>query len=517
VIVLCVAGLLMAAASAQASVTLTSFTTSPSTTQAGGHPDVTVAANFRYSDSTDGLKGLQVYLPAGLLGNPSVVTACSSAQLASDSCPASSKVGTVSVTARAVGLPLPVTAPGDVYVVTPTGSEPARLGMVVRPLGGVLGKFSLSGPVEIRIPGDFGLTTTFDNLPRSLPPLLGLVPIPITIDSISLTLNGLLNGGSAAFMTNPTSCSAAYGAGIASSYESTAQSGLFTKFTPTDCANEPFNPAISFSFGSTRASTPSALTVSVTIPGGELPRRQSHLASNVVLLPLGTAINPGAFTGLVSCTDAQLDTSTAAPATCPAASQVGDVTFSTPLLGNLPGQVFFGAGTAANPLRLFIQINIKGKYAKLIANSSFFGPFIVTSLSNLPQVPFTTFALTFHGGATALVTTPPCGTSPGYGVFSPWSGNPAQTLLSGVTITQTSTGAPCPAAASNRQSLAAAVARDFARSAGAAHQGNRLVKTLLGVLGRHRVRTQHRSRARASTHRIKVPPPRRGTHSAPRH
>jgi hypothetical protein len=295
-------------------------------------------------------------------------------------------------------------------MVTPTGSEPARIGMVVRPLGGLLGKFSISGPADIRIPGDFGLTTTFDNLPRTLPPLLGLVPIPVTIDAISLTLNGLVNGGSAAFMTNPTSCSRAVGAGVAGSYETSARSGAFTIFTPTDCANEPFNPAISFSFGSTRASTPSSLTVAVTIPGGELPRRQSHLASNVVLLPIGTAINPGAFAGLVSCTDAQLDPATAAPATCPASSQVGDVTFSTPLLGDLPGQVFFGAGTSANPLRLFIQINIKGKYAKLIANNSFFGPYIVTSLSNLPQVPFTTFALTFHGGANALVTTPPCGT-----------------------------------------------------------------------------------------------------------
>jgi hypothetical protein len=404
-----------------------------------------VSARFSYSNSSDDLKSLTVYLPAGLLGNPSVVSKCSSAQLNADSCPASSKVGTVSVTARAVGLPLPVTAPGDVYLVTPTGSEPARIGMVVRPVGGVLGKFALSGPADIRIPGDLGLTTTFDNLPRTLPPVLGIVGVPVTIDAISLTLNGLVNGGNAAFITNPTSCSAAIGAGVASSYESTTQSGGYTIFTPTDCAHEPFNPAISFSFGSPRASTPSSLTAVVTVPGDELPRRQSHVRTSVVALPAGTAINPGLFTGLVPCTDAQLNTASAAPATCPAASQIGDVTFSTPLLGDVPGQVFFGAGTPTNPLRLFIQVNINGRNAKLVANNALNPTFgVITTLTDLPQVPFTRFALNFRGGANAVVLTPPCGKATGVAAFLPWSGNSGLFATGDVTITQTASGAPCP-------------------------------------------------------------------------
>src|ERR1700730_11914500 len=73
VLALCAAALLMGAGSAQASVTLTSFSTSPSTTLAGGYPDVTAGAKFSYSNSTDDLKSLQVFLPPGLLGNPSVV------------------------------------------------------------------------------------------------------------------------------------------------------------------------------------------------------------------------------------------------------------------------------------------------------------------------------------------------------------------------------------------------------------------------------------------------------------
>ena len=448
------AALLVAPVGARASVTMTSFTMTASTTVAGAHPNVTVAASFKYSDATDDLKRLQVNLPAGLLGNPNAVSRCSSAQLASDSCPAASKIGTVSVTAKALGLPLPVTAPGDVYDVTPTGSEPARIGMVVRPVGGVLGKFSMSGPVTLRIPGDFGLVTTFDNLPRTLPPVLGVVRIPITIDSISLTLDGLVKGGSAAFVTNPTSCARATGVGAASSYESSIRSGAVSHFTPTDCAHEPFNPGIRFSFASTRARTPSALSVTVTLPSQELPRRQSHLKNNVVFLALGTSINTAALAGgLVQCTATQFNSSSAAPAKCPSASQVGQVTFTTPLLGTLHGRVYFGSGTAANPLRLFIAIDIHGQNAKLIADNGFEHSFVVTSLANLPQVPFTRFALSFNGGPRALVLTPPCGSHDGKGVFAPWSGNAASVRVSSVRISKTSTGARCPGAKSVRQAI----------------------------------------------------------------
>lgn len=481
---------------AQASVRLSSFSISPSTTLAGAHPDLSIASNFSYSDSTDSVQSFQVYFPAGLIGNPSVVSQCTSAQLSSDTCPASSKIGTVSVTAIAAGIPLPVTAPGDVYNVTPIGSEPARIGMVVRPLGGILGKTSMSGPVSVLIPGDERLISTFTNLPRTLPPLLGIVPVPITIQSISLTLFGLVNGGSAAFMTNPTSCGPAYGIGIATSYESSTPSALLGGFTPIDCANVPFNPGLGFNFGSAQAGTPSSLDVAVTVPAADLPRRQSHVLASVVFLPLGTSINFAALASLAACSDTQLAINSAAPASCPAASQVGTATFSTPLLGNLPGQVFFATGTAANPLRLFIQLDIAGLYAKLIAVNSFYGPFILSTLTNLPQVPFTTFKLSFAGGPNALLTTPPCGSDPGIGVFVPWSGNPFQTVVSSVTISQTSTGAPCPAGGAASSALrgaiahATAMAEHLARSRHAT-RADRMIQQLLRRLARH-----HRRAAR---------------------
>ena len=74
-------------------------------------------------------KSTVVRLPAGLVGNPNGPGKCSVAQLNADTCPAASKIGTVSSSARQDTLPLlpPVTSTGDVYNVTPTGNEPARV------------------------------------------------------------------------------------------------------------------------------------------------------------------------------------------------------------------------------------------------------------------------------------------------------------------------------------------------------------------------------------------------------
>jgi len=107
----------------------------------------------------------------------------------------------------------------------------------------------------------------------------------------------------------------AYIVGIATSYESSAPSSKLGGYTPTDCAHEPFNPGLSFSYGSSTASTPSAVTVTATMPATEIPRRNAHVFANAVFLPLGTSINPAALTSLVACTDAQLAASSAAPAT----------------------------------------------------------------------------------------------------------------------------------------------------------------------------------------------------------
>jgi hypothetical protein len=88
---------LPATASAQAAVTLDQFTVTPTSTQAGSHPDVTIFQHVAPSSADDDVRDTFVRLAPGLLGNPQSATLCTREQLHSAAgCPATSKVGTVS-------------------------------------------------------------------------------------------------------------------------------------------------------------------------------------------------------------------------------------------------------------------------------------------------------------------------------------------------------------------------------------------------------------------------------------
>jgi hypothetical protein len=455
--------LALGASSAGAAVTVTSFTASPSIALAAAHPDFTTSLAFSYSSASDDVKRTTVALPAGLVGNPNAAAKCTSAQLAADACPAASKVGTVTSVAKQDLLPLlpGISASGDVYNVAPTGTEPARVGMVIRPLGGILGKFALSGPATVRIPGDYGLTVTFDDLPRALPAASGLLPIPVQIQSISLTLNGLVGGGTKAFMTNPTSCGGATTTATATSYASATPSSRTSTFTPTDCPHVPFTPSLGFISGAGNAGTPEGVIVVTSVPATELPRSQSHLSSTDVYLPAGTGVNGAALAAITPCTDAQLAVTSPAPPSCPASSRVGNTVLISPLVGTVSGSVYFAQGTAAAPLRLFITAQVTAtQTAKFIATNALTATGLIrTTLANLPQTPVTTFALGFPGGPTGLLNAPStCGTHAGAAVFTPWRGLPASGAFFTQAITRTATGAPCPPAATATPSSASGAA-----------------------------------------------------------
>jgi len=156
--------------------------------------DTSLASN----PDTDDVKSLNVVLPQGLVGDPRSAGRCSQSSFAGDACPADSKVGITTVTATVLGLPQD--SAGDVYSLTPVGSEPARLGIIVRPsLGPMpLEKLFLQSPVTVGPNTNFGLSTTFDNLPRQVS------GIDIRTDRLKLTLFGAAAHGP--FVSNPTSC-----------------------------------------------------------------------------------------------------------------------------------------------------------------------------------------------------------------------------------------------------------------------------------------------------------------------
>src|SRR4051794_30388459 len=71
-------------ASALAAVSVTSFSVTPSTTQAGAHPDVTIDPAFSLNPTGDDVKAVGVLLPQGLVGDPNAATRCPIASFTAD-------------------------------------------------------------------------------------------------------------------------------------------------------------------------------------------------------------------------------------------------------------------------------------------------------------------------------------------------------------------------------------------------------------------------------------------------
>src|ERR671915_1888609 len=243
--------LLALPASALADVTLTEFKVEPSSPQAGGHPSVKITEAFSYSNTTDDAQDTFVRLAPGLLGNPQNAALCTSAEMRSSAgCPASSKVGSVVVTAglidpilhlRLTGL----TVPGTVYNLRPTGGEPARLGLALQALGG-LSRSYLEAPVRLRPgPDGVGLETLFEKQPRD-------AVLDIQIERVELTFDARASRGS--FMRMPTSCATGVSLARVNSYENPAKSSERTfALTPTDCEALEFAPTAEGSLGSPEA------------------------------------------------------------------------------------------------------------------------------------------------------------------------------------------------------------------------------------------------------------------------
>jgi hypothetical protein len=303
-------------ASASAAVTMTDFKVEPASKKGGGHPNVTITQVFSYgSDTDDSAKDAFVRLQPGLLGNPQNAAFCSQQQFSSDSCPANSTVGSVVVTAHTTLLPfVALTNPGTVYNLKPTGTEPARVGIVVDAAAGLTQIF-LQAPVFIRPgPDGYGLESTFADQPRT-------AGLPIQIEKIALTFNGQASKGP--FMRMPTSCAEGTSLSRANSWDApTVFSERTFKMTPSDCGALGFQPTASGAMGApgatTRGTFPPVETALSFDP------EEAALSRAEVTLP--SALSPNLAAVNRACTRAQADAST-----CPDSSRVGTAIIDSPL------------------------------------------------------------------------------------------------------------------------------------------------------------------------------------------
>jgi hypothetical protein len=405
---------------------------------AGAHSNFTLSVSF--SNADDDLKDVTVNLPTGLLGNPRAVPQCTEAQLNADACPAASEVGTTSVMAQAAGIPFNVPSTGTVYNVVPPSNRPARLGIVVRPIGGLLGKIVLPVDIDVRDDSDYGLINVIKDIPRTLNGL------PLTITSMSLTLDGRTPAGPF-FIVNPTSCAPNSVSITIDSYASSRPVTAKAPYRATNCDSVPYSPQQVADFDSHGIDQPTGATIGLTLPENVNDRAPSHTSKAIVRLPTGIGFNPAvADDGLTLCSPAQFGKQGDDPIRCPASSQLGTVTFDNPLLGVVAGKVYFGR-TTGHPYQIYFYAQKQGVTVKLVGNITLNEDTgqITTVLDGLPQVPYTRFLLTFFGGPRGVLTTPPaCGDYTSSTTATPFSTGQSVTTSATTTFTDDGNGTCAP-------------------------------------------------------------------------
>lgn len=425
---------------------------------------------------------VRVDLPVGLSVNPGATERCPLKvfEESAEKCAAEfgeSEVGKSEVTTSLGGVVTPPTPPlteVPVYNVEPAFGEAARFGLE---LGGK--EVFLRGDVDWS--GNYHEGFTID-VPKTLP-IGGLVL------KNRLVFEGTVGDGT--FITTPSTCFGEAFTESGSIYSTLLLAQSWTEkeeeekgegyvfpqsaqpafespippgTSPKDCNTIPYEPAIGVDPNTAQANSPSGSAVDITVPHllGKDGQDSSHTRDATVTLPVGMGINPSAANGLQVCTDAQFGKGTTNPVTCPPQSIIGTAKIeSAPLedLANpqpeevLEGNVYVGQQLSRDPTsgdeyRIFIEAKSDryGISVRLVGNvraDPLTGQ-LSTTISEAPQVPFTSFDLTFAGGARAVLSSPPtCGPNQTTTTMTPWSGNPAAHPSDTFTLTSAPGGDKC--------------------------------------------------------------------------
>jgi uncharacterized repeat protein (TIGR01451 family) len=415
-----------------------SATTSLSSTQAGAHADLTTSLQFNSVDDK-GLLAAPVKetaddLPPGFAGDLVDFPTCAIALFSLRECPIGTQVGIISLLLHINNALEIATAP--VYNLVP---EP---GTVVK-FGFEAVIYNVQGDVTVR-PSDYGLHTAFQNIKETGGEL----------DGASLTIWGVpaepvhdpWRGGTSSpdarvpFLSSPTSCT-----GVPLQATLYARSwnepervvSTQTPFGPLlDCDRLTMQSTFVAQPTTTLAYSPTGLNVELGVhqtydnPEG---LASAHLNKAVVSLPEGMTVNPSAGAGLGACSPEQYAEETveiAAGRGCPTDSKLGSVRIQAPAVKEEAFGSVFIAQPYNNPFHSLLAFYMVARIpnrgvivraAGEVRADPLTGR-LVTTFSGLPQLPFTTFTLSFRQGETSpLVSPPACGSYSAQAELTPWS------------------------------------------------------------------------------------------------
>ena len=483
-------------------------------TQAGDHPpsvtttvDLNTGIESRLSGarifaSAEPPKDLVVYLPLGLLGNPTAAARCTELQLVAQAeaydkteCPSASRLGTVTLFSES-GVESSAALEGssvtDLYNMRPETGYPGQLGLKV------LGKAIQAYISLVHTSAGYALRVATPGIPRA-----------INVEGLAFTLFGdprVADGetdSSQTFFTNPGNCGggslnarAEVDSWAAPGEWARAQSTAFPAIT--GCNLLQFEPTIAMHPELTQAEAPTGTEIKIKIPQspGEFPILATPQLKNITMtLPAGMTISPGGGDGLTGCeatgpngidipTDLPNGASRAptevgegeaigadgmshlVPGHCPPSSQIGTVEFATPVLESpLEGRIYIaqpacgGTGpsecTAADAadgrlFGLYLEAARSGLVVKLKGSVSVdptTGRLTARFLEN-PQLPVSEVTLRIKGGGRAPLANPrQCGAATLSGDLAPWSSpiTPDALPTASFPVDWNGAGGPCPA------------------------------------------------------------------------
>lgn len=361
-----------------------------------------ILVHIAREDGSQNFSQISVTLPPGSSGKLARIPQCSDAEIAaaqarsglgqgaaeaaSPSCPAASAIGTVTVGAGAGAHPFYVT--GNAYLAGPYKGAPFSA-VFITPA--VAGPFDL-GVVVVRAalyinPATAQVTTASDPLPTILH------GIPLDIRSVDVNVNR------ADFTLNPSNCSPMSVTGEETSIQGQV-APLSARFQVGGCQHLKFAPVLSATtVGKASKANGTSLDVKVAYPSGPLGT-YANIRSVRVELPKQL---PSRLTTLQEACLASVFA--ANPAGCPAASDVGTATASTPLLSaplTGPAYIVSHGGEAFPDLEIVLQ----GENVTLIldGNTQIKNGITSSTFKAVPDAPVSTFELKLPTGKFSILS-----------------------------------------------------------------------------------------------------------------
>jgi hypothetical protein len=457
------------AAPAAASQGIETFTASPSTTQAGAHPDLTIAFSLDQG-SSEAADDVTIEGATGLALLPPSIPTCPSSEFVQVECSSQTQVGVVTIHASHESNSEFLLGTAAIYARTPAAGQFAELGFWIPSLD-----LPVTVPVGIRSASDHGLRISLKGLPQSAPLQEGSltlwgVPAAPAHDAERLPRGtaGCPGQSSAGcglgpvasplpqtpFVENSTDCFRPQLFGLTvTTYEDPEQpTSDSSSYSNTGCDQLSFDPSVATGLTTEQIHSKTGVEIELKVPQTQSVSfpSPSYLEAAEIAFTGGLRLDEEAAGAQLACSGAQVGFGTENPPTCPAGAKLGTVAFDGPAFREpLIGGIYFGG---AEPDGGFVGAYLLASGSGVQMKQPMF--FVsdperetpVAVLPGLPPLPIAEIDLHFLPGEGSLLTTANrCGIYTVRSRLAPWDLELAEQIeQSTLALSASLGGGPCP-------------------------------------------------------------------------